>query len=73
MQTVKLDMYQALAIAVIMLLIGRELVARIEFLRRYCIPAPVVGGLVFAIVHAVLRAAPASWSSTWMSPCRRSS
>ena len=55
MQTVKLDMYQALAIAVIMLLIGRELVARIEFLRRYCIPAPVVGGLVFAIVHAVLR------------------
>lgn len=55
MQTVKLDMYQALAVAVVMLLIGRELVARIEFLRRYCIPAPVVGGLVFAIVHAVLR------------------
>ena len=55
MQTVKLDMYQALAIAVIMLLIGRELVARIEFLRRYCIPAPVVGGLVFALVPAVLR------------------
>ena len=55
MQTVKLDMYQALAVAVVMLLIGRELVARIEFLRRYCIPAPVVGGLVFAIAHAVLR------------------
>lgn len=55
MQTVKLDMYQALAVAVVMLLIGRELVARIEFLRRYCIPAPVVGGLVFAIVHAILR------------------
>ncbi len=55
--TLKLDMYQALAVAVVMLLIGRLLVARIEFLRRYCIPAPVVGGLIFAIVHVILRSA----------------
>ncbi|MBO6150670.1 MAG: sodium:glutamate symporter, partial [Clostridium sp.] len=55
MTVLELDMYQALALAVVMLLIGRMLVARIEFLRRYCIPAPVVGGLIFAIVHVILR------------------
>ena len=57
LKTIELNMYQAIAVAVLMLLIGRMLVARIEFLRRYCIPAPVVGGLIFAIVHAALRGA----------------
>lgn len=54
---VKLDMYQAAAVATFMLVIGQLLVDRIEFLRRYCIPAPVVGGFIFAIAHAALRAA----------------
>lgn len=57
MQVLKLDMYQALGLAVIMLLIGRVLVKRVEFLQRYCIPAPVVGGLIFALLHLVLRSA----------------
>ena len=57
LKTIELNMYQAIAVAVLMLLIGRMLVARVEFLRRYCIPAPVVGGLIFAIVHAALRGA----------------
>lgn len=38
-----------------MLVIGQVLVDRIEFLRKYCIPAPVVGGLIFAILHAIVR------------------
>ena len=57
MQTIELNMYQAIAVAVLMLLLGRMMVKNIEFLRRYCIPAPVVGGLVFAIVHMILRSA----------------
>lgn len=48
-------MYQAPAIAVIMLLVGRELVVWVEFPRRYCIPTLVADGLVFTITHAVLR------------------
>ena len=52
---VSLNMYQALAVAAVMLVVGQLLVNKIEFLRRYCIPAPVVGGLIFAIVHTILR------------------
>ena len=55
MSVIKLNMYQALAVAAVMLVIGQMLVDRIKFLRKYCIPAPVVGGLIFAILHAVFR------------------
>lgn len=44
MKTIELDMYQATAVAALVLLLGRVLVAKISILRRYCIPAPVVGG-----------------------------
>ena len=54
---VELDMYQSLALASVMLVFGRLLVNRIEFLRKYCIPAPVVGGFIFAIVHCILKEA----------------
>lgn len=55
MPVVALNMYQALAVAAVMLVIGQVLVNRIAFLRKYCIPAPVVGGLIFAVAHTVLR------------------
>lgn len=55
MTEISLDMYQAIAVAAVMLVIGQMLVDRIAFLRKYCIPAPVVGGLIFAILHAVVR------------------
>ena len=45
-----LDMYQTLAIAVLVLLLGRFLKKKINFLEKFCIPAPVVGGLLFAIL-----------------------
>jgi len=50
-------MYQAAAVAAVMLVIGQFLVDRVEFLRKYCIPAPVVGGLIFALVHCALKGA----------------
>ena len=55
MNVIEVNMYQAAGLAVLMLVLGRMLVARIEFLRKYCIPAPVVGGLIFAILHVILR------------------
>ena len=49
-----LDMYQTLAIAVLVLLLVRFLKKKINFLEKFCIPAPVVGGLLFAILTCVL-------------------
>nr|WP_330419573.1 sodium/glutamate symporter [Lachnospira eligens] len=50
---VQLDMYQTLAIAVLVLLLGSYLRKKIKFLERFCIPAPVVGGLLFAIFTCI--------------------
>lgn len=48
------DMYQTVAVAVVMLFIGGALKRRIDFLEKFCIPSPVVGGLLFAIISCVL-------------------
>ena len=45
-----LDMYQTLALAVVMLFLGTWLKKRIPVLEKFCIPSPVVGGLLFAII-----------------------
>ncbi|MFL5334643.1 MAG: sodium/glutamate symporter, partial [Geminicoccaceae bacterium] len=44
-----------LVVAIVVLLVGRAIVARVPFLNHYSIPDPVVGGLVAAIVITVLR------------------
>lgn len=44
-----------LCAAVLMYLVGDVLVRRIGVLNRFCIPAPVVGGLIFAIAVTLLR------------------
>ena len=54
MQTVSLDMYQTTALAVTMLYVGKILRLQINFLEKFCIPAPVVGGLLFAIISCAL-------------------
>src|SRR3954454_6616170 len=46
-----------LVVAIVVLLVGRAIVARVPFLNHYSIPDPVVGGLVAAIVITVLRVA----------------
>ena len=51
MHEITLNMYQTAAIAMLLFVLGRFLTNRIEFLRKCCIPAPVVGGLIFALVH----------------------
>lgn len=54
MHTINFDMYQTVAVAVIMLYVGTLLKRRVEFLETFCIPSPVVGGLLFAIISCVL-------------------
>jgi ESS family glutamate:Na+ symporter len=56
MPQITLDMYQTAGIAMLLFVLGRFLTNRIDFLKRCCIPAPVVGGLIFAIVHLLLYA-----------------
>ena len=53
---VSLDMYQTLAVAVVVLFLGSFLKKRIKMLETFCVPAPVVGGLIFAILSCVLYA-----------------
>ena len=51
-----LDMYQTLAVAVVVLFIGGWLKKKIKLLETFCVPSPVVGGLLFAILSCVLYA-----------------
>ena len=50
---IQLDMYQTLAIAGVVLILGQFLKHKIYFLEKFCIPAPVIGGLLFAIFTCI--------------------
>ena len=50
MHILSLDMYQTLALAVGVLYLGMFLKKRIRFLEKFCIPSPVIGGLIFALL-----------------------
>jgi len=52
--TIALNMFQTAAVAMLLLVLGRTLVSKSAFLQRCCIPAPVIGGLIFALVHLAL-------------------
>ena len=54
MITIEINKYLTLAIAVGVLMLGQFLRKRIRFLETFCIPAPVVGGLVVAIISCIL-------------------
>jgi ESS family glutamate:Na+ symporter len=47
----ELDYIQTMAAAVFLLFIGKGLKQKIFFLSKYCIPAPVIGGILFAIFN----------------------
>ena len=55
-EAVTLNMYQTLGIAVLVLLLGAQLKKRISILEKFCIPSPVIGGLLYAGVMTVLYA-----------------
>ncbi len=49
-----LNIFQTTGLAMLLFALGTFLVKKIQFLRTCCIPAPVVGGVLFAIVNCVL-------------------
>ena len=51
----KFDMVGTIAIGLISLYIGRKLKSKLSFLDRFGIPAAVLGGLLFALIHLLLR------------------
>ncbi|PAB58981.1 sodium/glutamate symporter [Anaeromicrobium sediminis] len=53
----ELDMIQTTALAVVVLLVGQFIRKRVSSLEKFCIPAPVIGGLIFAILSLVLKQA----------------
>ncbi len=54
---IQLDMVQTLALAAVVLFLGYGIRRRVSFLDRYNIPAPVVGGFLFAGAALALRLA----------------
>lgn len=71
MMTIQLDMYQACALGALVYCLGRFMVKKLGFLSKYCIPAPVAGGIVFALLHLALTGRE-SWSSHLTQRFRRS-
>ncbi|CEO09538.1 sodium/glutamate symporter [Paraclostridium sordellii] len=52
---VNLSMIQSIAFTTIVLIIGSFIKKRVNIFKKYCIPAPVVGGFSFAIISFLLR------------------
>ncbi len=57
MLEINLNMYHAVALGAAMFWLGTVLTGKIGILNRFCIPAPLVGGLCFALVNTLLYAA----------------
>ena len=56
MTEIQLNMYHALALGAAMYALGLVLTKKIPVLSRFCIPAPLVGGLCFAVFNSILYA-----------------
>lgn len=54
MLQIKLDMFQTLALTVLLIWLGNFLRNKFPILKKYCIPSAVVGGLLFSILTCVL-------------------
>ncbi len=48
MMEISLNMYHAVALGAVLFWIGGVITDKVSILNRYCIPAPLVGGLLFS-------------------------
>ncbi|MEG1849552.1 MAG: sodium/glutamate symporter, partial [Oscillospiraceae bacterium] len=53
--TITMNMVQTTGFAIVVLLLGTFIRKKITFFSRFCIPAPVIGGLIFSIIALFLR------------------
>lgn len=49
------DMLQSACLGVLVFLLGKFIIKKVPFFNRFCILAPVVGGLIFCIIHLIGR------------------
>lgn len=54
MLEISLNVYYTIALAIVVLMVGDFIKKHVEALRRFCIPTPVVGGVLFAILITIL-------------------
>lgn len=52
--TIAFDSIGTVALALLMMLLGQKIKNRIKFFQNYCIPAPVIGGVLFAMVNLLV-------------------
>lgn len=55
-----LNSYQTMAVGIFLYYLGKYLKSKIKFLQTYCIPNPVIGGILFAIINLALHQAGGS-------------
>ena len=51
----KLNLFETMALVTVVYYLGKFLRNKVKFLSKYCIPAPVIGGFVFAIIMLFLK------------------
>lgn len=51
----KFNIFETMALATVVFYLGLYLKKKIKALSKYCIPAPVIGGLIFAIIVLILK------------------
>ncbi|WP_337475911.1 sodium/glutamate symporter [Acidaminococcus timonensis] len=49
-----LNSYQTLAVGILLYYLGKWLKSKIKFFQTYCIPNPVIGGVLFALINLAL-------------------
>ena len=55
LRTLTLDMVATTTLAALLLMLGYFIRGKVSALEKFCIPAPVIGGLIFAILALILR------------------
>lgn len=53
--TIQLNMIQTIGVAVIFLLVGKAVKRTVPLFAKYAIPSPVIGGIIFSVIHLILR------------------
>lgn len=54
-KVIKINMMSTVAIGLVMLYLGKFLRTKVKFFQRFCIPAPVIGGFLFSLIHLILK------------------
>lgn len=63
MLQIELNMYHAVALAAALFWLGNILCKKVPFFSKYCIPAPLVGGVCFSLVNTIMYATGAAYIS----------